>query len=273
LCVLASQQYVAKLRPPAARAAALLVQDEEIIAAERSSGKGKAKTKAKGKGGAKVKQRPGLKQRRDARRAEQAEEAREAERLNNMSFEEIMAKRADEKNKALEEAERTTRRNAPPPSVSKPPAKGMGGEEGGKGGKGQIKTGTGKAGARGAAGAAEEKSKADEEEEADAVVCGHCGISESGDTFSRCARCKLVVYCSAACQKVAWRSHKAVCRTQDEQAFVDPMEELLRERAPPDFKCPIWYVHMYHKVVNLKILSWSLQSGGLSPQTFNAAGE
>ena len=76
------------------------------------------------------------------------------------------------------------------------------------------------------------------------MVCGHCGTSETAEarTFALCVRCKNVVYCSAACQKVAWRSHKAVCQTQDEQAFVDPREEVLREHAPSDFKCPIWSV-------------------------------
>ena len=62
-----------------------------------------------------------------------------------------------------------------------------------------------------------------------------------------CVRCKIVVYCSAACQKVAWRSHKTVCQTQDEQAFVDPAEELLRQHAPSDFKCPIWSVGPPHR--------------------------
>ena len=132
----------------------------------------------------------------------------EAERVANMSFEEIMAQRADDKNKAM------------------------------------------------AAGAAEEEEGGEGDEEADAVVCGHCGISESAEarTFSRCARCKLVPYCSEACQKVAWRSHKAVCQSQEEQAFLDPREELLREHARTDFKCPIWFVptplaHALHLVV------------------------
>ena len=124
--------------------------------------------------------------------------------------------------------------------MSKPPA--------GKGGKGQNKKGAGKAavgGGTGAGGAAEEE---EGDEEADAVVCGHCGMSETAEArkFSVCARCKLVRYCSAACQKVAWRSHKAACQTQDEQAFVDPSEELLREHAPSDFKCPIRSVG-YHR--------------------------
>ena len=28
----------------------------------------------------------------------------------------------------------------------------------------------------------------------------------------KCARCKKVVYCSAACQKSAWKTHKAECK-------------------------------------------------------------
>lgn len=37
--------------------------------------------------------------------------------------------------------------------------------------------------------------------------CGRCGSAAS----SRCSRCKLVGYCSAACQKAAWKEHKDSC--------------------------------------------------------------
>ena len=46
-------------------------------------------------------------------------------------------------------------------------------------------------------------------------------------------------YCGAGCQRAAYPTHKRVCQSQDEQAAVDPVEELLRQHAPADFCCPI----------------------------------
>ena len=37
--------------------------------------------------------------------------------------------------------------------------------------------------------------------------CGQCG----GTATSRCSRCKMVGYCSVACQKAAWKEHKEGC--------------------------------------------------------------
>ena len=37
--------------------------------------------------------------------------------------------------------------------------------------------------------------------------CGHCGVPAA----SHCARCHLVAFCSAACQRAAWKSHKLQC--------------------------------------------------------------
>ena len=41
-------------------------------------------------------------------------------------------------------------------------------------------------------------------------VCSACG--EAGGGRLRCSRCKQAWYCSVACQKQDWPSHKAVCR-------------------------------------------------------------
>lgn len=37
-------------------------------------------------------------------------------------------------------------------------------------------------------------------------LCFHCGKDET--TSKRCSRCKVVVYCSAECQKKDWKRHK-----------------------------------------------------------------
>ena len=39
------------------------------------------------------------------------------------------------------------------------------------------------------------------------TVCGHCGAP----AVSRCARCRIVGYCGALCQKAAWAAHKGGC--------------------------------------------------------------
>ena len=43
--------------------------------------------------------------------------------------------------------------------------------------------------------------------------CGLCGqVPEEGETFSHCARCKVVAYCSRACQVNHWKGgHKKEC--------------------------------------------------------------
>ena len=73
-------------------------------------------------------------------------------------------------------------------------------------------------------------------------VCAHCGTERSeANPLKRCSRCKLVWYCAVGgCQRTAWiGGHRERCQTQEAQAAVDPVEELLRELAPDDFKCPI----------------------------------
>ena len=44
-------------------------------------------------------------------------------------------------------------------------------------------------------------------------ACGLCGqVPEEGKTFSHCARCKVVAYCSRACQVNHWKGgHKKEC--------------------------------------------------------------
>lgn len=46
-----------------------------------------------------------------------------------------------------------------------------------------------------------------------ATACAACGggSSASGGALQRCSRCHSVKYCSVACQRRHWQSHKAVC--------------------------------------------------------------
>ena len=78
-------------------------------------------------------------------------------------------------------------------------------------------------------------------EEDSLQVCAHCGTKESAaNPLARCSRCRLVWYCKGrGCQRAAWPSHKKKCQSVAEQAATDPVEELLREHAPSDYKCPI----------------------------------
>ncbi|CAJ1961753.1 unnamed protein product [Cylindrotheca closterium] len=44
-------------------------------------------------------------------------------------------------------------------------------------------------------------------------TCSHCGKQEPAESISHmsCSRCKLVHYCSKACQKAHWKHHKQYC--------------------------------------------------------------
>ena len=43
--------------------------------------------------------------------------------------------------------------------------------------------------------------------------CGSCGVVGAPGA-SKCAVCKVVWYCNAACQKKAWKAHKAHCHAK-----------------------------------------------------------
>lgn len=47
------------------------------------------------------------------------------------------------------------------------------------------------------------------------VTCGFCGKEEENESFSKCARCRVVYYCSRAHQKKDWKTHKLVCQSCD----------------------------------------------------------
>ncbi|KAF5826344.1 hypothetical protein DUNSADRAFT_3495 [Dunaliella salina] len=44
-----------------------------------------------------------------------------------------------------------------------------------------------------------------------ASACAECGKAEGG-TLQRCGGCRVVRYCSAACQLKAWPVHKKGCK-------------------------------------------------------------
>ena len=90
-------------------------------------------------------------------------------------------------------------------------------------------------------GGGKDKLKGKKKEEEAVEVCAHCGTEESeANPLARCSRCKLVLYCAeGGCQRAAWPTHRTECQSVEAQAATDPVEELLREHAPDDFKCPI----------------------------------
>ena len=45
--------------------------------------------------------------------------------------------------------------------------------------------------------------------EAERRLCDKCG--QSSGAMRKCGQCRKVHYCSAACQKEAWKDHKRVC--------------------------------------------------------------
>src|SRR5467141_1949541 len=44
------------------------------------------------------------------------------------------------------------------------------------------------------------------------LTCVTCGKKETeASTLSRCSRCRVTAYCSQACQKAHWKTHKWAC--------------------------------------------------------------
>ena len=59
----------------------------------------------------------------------------------------------------------------------------------------------------------------------DAPLCAHC--LRKGVDLKFCARCMVACYCSAACQKAAWKLHKSTCAPCAPQAPVPNMMAVL----------------------------------------------
>ncbi|GMT33043.1 hypothetical protein PFISCL1PPCAC_24340 [Pristionchus fissidentatus] len=57
-------------------------------------------------------------------------------------------------------------------------------------------------------------------------VCSYCfDKSFEEKALSRCAKCKIVHYCSADCQKKDWRIHKTECSFFVEKSPFIPSED------------------------------------------------
>jgi hypothetical protein len=46
-------------------------------------------------------------------------------------------------------------------------------------------------------------------------ICNFCHKKDNDMLLSRCAKCKLVFYCSELCQKMDWNEHKTYCCKND----------------------------------------------------------
>ena len=58
--------------------------------------------------------------------------------------------------------------------------------------------------------------------------CAHCGTR--GLALRRCARCKEVSYCGAACQKAGWKAHKNACEPPPTPAQLEHLKEFLQKQ-------------------------------------------
>ena len=70
-------------------------------------------------------------------------------------------------------------------------------------------------------------------------MCDHC--SALGKDLSRCARCQHAHYCGKACQKAAWRDHKATCKQ-----LCEDLKECERVRGRRLFYHDVYLVEMLH---------------------------
>jgi hypothetical protein len=46
------------------------------------------------------------------------------------------------------------------------------------------------------------------------ATCGLCGKLDTERAFKKCSACKVQIYCSTACQKADWKSHKRRCKQE-----------------------------------------------------------
>lgn len=99
---------------------------------------------------------------------------------------------------------------------------------------------------------------------ADLTACASCAAT---DNLKHCARCKTVSYCSKACQRAHWQTHKPPCHFKvilppaDESTTPTDALALLRTKANPETKQAVPGVSpVAHKVFNIPELRLSIPS-------------
>ena len=48
--------------------------------------------------------------------------------------------------------------------------------------------------------------------ESSLLVCMNCKLQLHQENAQRCSRCKVAIYCDAACQRAQWKTHKPLCK-------------------------------------------------------------
>ena len=88
---------------------------------------------------------------------------------------------------------------------------------------------------------------ADEEDDIDTNICANCG-KEGSDVTNSCNKCKLVMYCNAACKKKHRHKHKKECEEHQRLAAEHAAklhDEALFEHPPSEYEdCPICFQRM-----------------------------
>ena len=70
-------------------------------------------------------------------------------------------------------------------------------------------------------------------------MCANCGKGEEESiSLKKCGACKMVKYCSAACQKAHRPQHKRECKKRAAEIF----DETLFRQPPPNEDCPICFL-------------------------------
>merc|ERR1712167_264861 len=53
------------------------------------------------------------------------------------------------------------------------------------------------------------------------LACAACGLEETtARKLLKCKGCKLVLYCSKACQKTHWKAHKTACKSMQSRRLL-----------------------------------------------------
>ena len=88
---------------------------------------------------------------------------------------------------------------------------------------------------------------ADEDDKIDTNLCANCG-KEGSDVTNTCNKCKMVMYCNAACKKKHRHKHKKECeehqRLAAERAAELHDEALFKQPPLPFDDCPICFLRM-----------------------------